>query len=103
MAATGHKICLLDPGELSVRKPGRSQSSAHLFAIGLREAPHDIVGVRLTDREPGTEFQNGCHVRLGFVSPVEERQRISHLEMAEPKLLNEGLAKCIQCRLISAA
>src|SRR4051812_27481898 len=40
---------------------------------------------------------------LGLVRPVKERQRIGHLEMAEPELLNKSLAKRIQCRLIPAA
>src|SRR5882724_1736045 len=88
---------------LSLGKPGRSQGFPHLLAIGRWEAPHGVVGVRLADGEPGTQFQNGRYVCLGFVSPVKERQRIGHLEMAEPELLNKGLAKRIQCRLIPAA
>jgi hypothetical protein len=39
------------------RKPGGSQGVPHLVAIGWREAPHFVIGVRLTDCESGSHLQ----------------------------------------------
>jgi hypothetical protein len=46
-----------DGPSLHLRKPGHSQGLPHLFAIGWREAPHAVIGVRLADSETGSQFQ----------------------------------------------
>src|SRR5262249_47943108 len=82
--------------KISLWKPGCPQGVPHLLAIGRLEAPHAVVGVRFADRESRAQPQQRRDVRLGFVGPANKRQRVGHLEMAEPELLDKGLLKGIQ-------
>ena len=58
---------------------------------------------RLPDREVRLHLQESRDVRPRFVGPVDERQRIGHLEMAEPGLLDEELPEGLQRGVIFAA
>src|SRR5882762_6609680 len=79
----------------SARKSSDPQCIAHLLAIRQREAPHSVISIRFSDRETRPQSQQRCYMSPCFVCPVKERQRVGHVEMADP-ILRE-LPPCPLC------